>query len=210
VVVASPDVRGEALYLRAGLTARFTIAYFSRRPERVRVGSDLAFVPFAAEPARLEDLAAVDRAVIGHRRDEDHAWLLRDRTGFLCVRDGRPVGYGYVGGGRCGPIALLEERDFPAALAHAETLAHEGTPARAGTPARSGAPGHADTPAGAERERSDPDEELGLDVPLVNRVAVSHLLSRGFRLTPHHMLFLADRPFGAFERYVCMSPTFFF
>jgi hypothetical protein len=198
VIVASPDVRAQALYFRAGLVTRFPVAYFSRRPERVEPFPDLEFEAVVPGRESFEVLASIDAAVLGHRRDEDHLWLLRDKTGFFCVRDGRPVGYGYTGGGRCGPVAMLEEGDFPAALAHAETLASEQLARVA-----------AARPAGAAPLTAE-DEELGLDVPLPNRAAVAHLLARGFRMSPHHMLFLSDRPFGSFERYACMSPTFFF
>jgi len=71
---------------------------------------------------RRESLARLDLAVLGHRRDVDHIWLLTQRQGYFYQRDGQPVGYGYVGSSN-GPFALLNGADFPAVLAHVESQA---------------------------------------------------------------------------------------
>lgn len=122
VIVATSDSRAVALYLKAGVYARFPIYYFSRLPEAVTRATDLTVETVAASPQVIETLAALDLAVLGHRRDLDHLWLLTQRQGYLYYRDGQPVGYGYVSASS-GPFALLYETDFPAVLAHAESQA---------------------------------------------------------------------------------------
>jgi len=78
-----------------------------------------------------------------------------------------------------GPIALCEASDFPAVLARSEAAAARG------------------------------DGRFGVNVPLVNRSAVDHLLARGFQLLDLPTLLMSDEPFGDFERYVVSSPPFF-
>jgi hypothetical protein len=112
-------------------------------------------------------------------RDADHEYLLHDRQIYLYYRGEQLAGYGYFGNG-IGPIALLDETDFPAVLARAETEA-------------------------ARRH----DEEFGMHLPLVNRAAVAHLLARAFQLEPFTVLFMSDAPFGKFENYIVSSPPFF-
>jgi hypothetical protein len=124
-------------------------------------------------------MASLDRAVLGHSRDADHAWLLEIAQGYVYRRAGRPVGYGYVGR-NFGPFALLEPGDFPAVLAHAESQA---------------------LARGADR--------VGFEVPLVNKTAVDYLLGRGYRLDGFFAFFMSDVPLGRFENYICTSPPFF-
>lgn len=177
-IVATLDVRAQVRYLKAGVYARFPIQYFSRSPEAVSVTTDLAFEPVSPSPETIDALRALDVALLGHRRDIDHAWLLTDRQGYVYRRNGQPVGYGYVGH-RSGPFALLNESDFPAVLAHAETQA---------------------------AARGD---EFGVEVPSINRAAVDHLLSRSYQMDAFVAVFMSDAPFGQFEKYICTSPPFF-
>lgn len=118
-IIATPDFRAQALYLKMGVYPRFPIYYFGRTPDIVPLETDLGFVP-AAES--LEALAGIDQQILGHRRDVDHQWLLGERQVYLYTRAGQIVGYGYVGH-RNGPFALLNAADFPAVLAHAESEA---------------------------------------------------------------------------------------
>jgi ribosomal protein S18 acetylase RimI-like enzyme len=121
-IIASPDSRAQALYLKAGLYPRFPVYYFGRMPQRVRVNTDLEFEPVRASREVLQTLGSLDELLLGYRRDVDHTWLLGNRQGYLYYRRGQPAGYGYVGQ-RSGPFALLEAGDFPAVLAHAECQA---------------------------------------------------------------------------------------
>lgn len=179
MIVATIDVRATARYLKAGVYPRFPIYYFSREPQLLPLPDGLTFVPIIASTAPLDALAAIDRAVIGHRRDQDHAWLLSDRQGYLYYRDSQPIGYGYIGDYN-GPFALLHMDDFPAVLAHAERTACE---------------------RGYQR--------FGLDVPLINRSAVDYLLAREFRLDSFFTMLMSDTSFGCFEQYIFTTPTFF-
>ena len=138
-------------YLKAGVYPRFPIYTLSRQPEPVTAPTDLATEPITATPEALAALRELDRATLGFGRDADHAFLLAVRQGYLYRRDGRLAGYGYLGDPN-GPFVLLDARDFPAVLAH------------------------------AEREAAARGGEFGVAVPLVNQVAVDYLLARGCRL----------------------------
>ncbi len=179
IIIATPDFRAQALYLKSGVFPRFPIYYFGRQPEQVPFETDLQFVPLANSEATVSTLAAIDGEVIGHRRDVDQRWFLANRRGYLYVRNGRPVGYGFVGE-TSGPFALLEATDFPAVLAHAESTVFS---------------------EGATR--------FGLEVPMVNETAVTYLLSRKFKIDAFMAMFMSDRPFGNFDRYLITSPPFF-
>ncbi len=179
VIIATTDERAQARYLKLGVYPRFPIYYFTRTPEAVSVATDLQVEPVTASAETLALLRELDEAVLGHGRDADHAWLLTNRQGYVYRRGGRPAGYGYLGY-RNGPFALLEARDFPAVLAQAEAAA-----ARAG------------------------QATFGVEVPMVNRAAVEHLLARGFRFDAFFALFMSDVPLGRFENYICTSPPFF-
>ncbi|MFC2030852.1 GNAT family N-acetyltransferase [Chloroflexota bacterium] len=179
VILASADVRAQARYLKAGLYPRFPVYYFGRSPELIDMDTDLSFEPVTASPETLAAIGALDDELLGFRRDEDHAWLLEDRQGFLYLRRDHPVGYGYLGA-RNGPFGLLDPGDHPTVLAHAESRA-----ARLGL-------GH-----------------FGIEVPLVNQVAVDYLLARGYRLDTLMTILMSDVPFGDFQRYIFTSPPFF-
>lgn len=179
-IIATVDARAQARYLKTGVYPRFPIYYFERRPEAASVPTDLTVEPLTDSPQTFAALRDIDRAILGHRRDIDHAWLMADRNGFLYSRDGRPVGYGYTGRRR-GPFALLDSADTPAALAHAETLAH-----------------------------SLGLTSFGVEVPLINAAAVQYLLARGYKMDAFFAFFMCDQPFGRFENYIALSPPFFF
>jgi GNAT superfamily N-acetyltransferase len=121
-IMATTDIRAQALYLKAGVYPRCPIYYFGCMPERVTVETDLKIEPISTSLEILEMLGALDTALLGYRRDLDHSWFISNRQGYLYLRDDRPVGYGYIGA-NSGPFALLNAGDFPAILAHAETEA---------------------------------------------------------------------------------------
>jgi GNAT superfamily N-acetyltransferase len=176
-IIASPDVRALALYLKSGLSVRFPLYYFWRRPEAVNLEGDLRFEPISTSTGNLALLGEIDRQILEHRRERDHHWLIDGRQGYLYYRDGHPVGYGYIGTAS-GPFALLEESDYPAVLAHAETLS------------------------------ASMGRHFGLEVPMVNETAVKYLLQRGFHMDTFVAQFLSDAPFGQFDKYIVTSPPF--
>lgn len=178
VIIATPDTRSLARYLKVGVYPRFPTFYFSRPAEKVAVTSDLRPEPISLSPENLARLRAIDWLVLGHQRDVDHAWLLEGQQGYLYYRGGEPVGYGYLGQNQ-GPFALLNETDFPAVLAHAET------------------------------EAAAQGIIFGVEAPMINRAAVDYLLSRGCQMDSFFAFFMSDAPFGKFENYIFPSPPFF-
>src|SRR5579859_4144489 len=150
-ILASTDSRAQALYLKCSVYPRFFVKYFSRAPERAHVDTDLMIEPVVATDDTLAAFAKVDRVVLDIQRDAIHRFLLGDRQGYLFRRGAHAVGYSYVGQ-RAGPFAVLDESDFPAVLAHAESLA-------------------------AERGAAS----FGVNVPMINRAAINYLLDRKFR-----------------------------
>lgn len=122
VIIATADVRAQARYLKNGVYARFPLVYFWREAEEVPLETDLEIVSASPSPDTYAALRQIDAQILGHHHDEDHAWLMAQRDGYLYRRNGDVVGYGYCGYYN-GPFALLRETDFPAALGHAESQA---------------------------------------------------------------------------------------
>lgn len=178
-IIATVDTRAQTRYLKLGVVGRFPCYYLDRSPEVVSYSTDLVVEPLTPTQPMLATLAAIDKSILGHRRDVDHQFLMTNRLGSVYYRRGQAVGYGYVGH-RSGPFALLDPNDFPAVLAHAESQA-----AQAG------------------------QTEMGLDVPGVNRHALLYLLARGYKVDAFMTLMMSDEPFGTFERYILTTPAFF-
>lgn len=78
-----------------------------------------------------------------------------------------------------GPFALLDAGDYPAVLAH------------------------------AEREAAAGGYTFGIEVPLINRAAVDHLLARGCHMDGFYEFFMSDAPLGHYENYIFSSPPLF-
>ena len=177
-IIATTDVRAQARYYASGTAARFPIAALTGTPSDE--APDLG--DLEAMTATVDDLAALndlERTVLEFTRGEEFRWLLSQREGYLYRRDGRPVGYGFVGATGSGPIAALDAADQVPILRHIE--------ARAATLDR---------------------EELGLEVPMVNEIAIRHLLSRGFKMDQFLTLLMSSRPFGQFDRFIGFAPPF--
>lgn len=179
VIVATTDARAQARYLKTGVLPRFPSVYWERAPEGIQVESDLEFVPAENSRATMETLAELDRAILGHTREADHEYLMGARELLFYRRAGKVVGYGYLAAGT-GPVALLETRDFPAVMAHAERAA-----------------------------LARGDSEVGFEIPMINRAAVEYLLARKYKLDAFYTFFMSDAEFGKFENYVFTSPPFF-
>lgn len=178
-IIATPDLRALARYLRAGLAARFPIYGFTRDARTLAPPPGLIAQPMGDCAETLDTIAAIDRANLGFRRDVDHQWLRRVREGYLFHVGSRLVGYGYVGGIYNGPIAVLDERDWPDVLAYAEGRAAALAPV------------------------------ISLDVPLVNIAAAAWLLRQGYRMSDFVNYYLSDEPAGHFERHIITTPSFF-
>lgn len=180
IVIATTDTRAVTRYLRAGVYPISPLQGFAGPPSAE--GHDLAGLTFERVTdveEGVEQMAAVDQDVLGYRRDAEHRYMLAERDGYLYRRGDRIAGYGYMGD-RAGPLAMLTRADLVPALGHLEARAHE---------------------RGLE--------SVEFEVPLVNRVAIDHLLGRGFRVDPFVVYLMSDRDFVSYERYVVTSPPFF-
>lgn len=178
LVTATPELRAQALYMRSGVYARQLLYRFSCTPQPTTVASDLVMEPAPPSTVALPPFAELDGAILGFERDDDQAWLLSDRQGWLYRRQGQVVGYGYTGA-QSGPFALLNPADFPAVLAHAENQA-----------------------AAAGRK------EFALWVPSTNRHATDYLLAHNYLVRPFVATLFSDAPFGRLDHYVNTDPPF--
>jgi GNAT superfamily N-acetyltransferase len=179
-IIATPDLRALSRYYRAGTVVRFPIVSLTGPPAAAAEASDLDIVRASTDD--IPELAALERSILEFDRGADElAWLLEQREGYLYRRDGRAVGFAFIGpsGTGTGPIGALEPTDQVPILLHAE--------------ARAKALGR---------------EEVGFEVPMINEVAMRHLLDRLFRMDPFMTLLLTSRPFGQFDRFIAFSPPF--
>lgn len=176
-IIATLDERALYRYLKLGVYGRFPLKYFSRKAERVDVETDLKIEPLQLEIHR-EHIGRVDQQILQHTRETLHAWIASSRDGFVYSRRGQVVGYGYVGSSS-GPFALLDENDFPAVLAHAESwMAEQG-------------------------------KDFGAEAPLTNEKAIQHFIDRKYEIDSFSAILMSNVPFGKFENYLCFSPEFF-
>ena len=176
-IIATLDERALARYLKAGVYARFPLKFFYRQAEKVDFTTDLAIDPMQLN-IHLDAMNQIDKQIIGHSRPVVHEWIATTRDGFVYKRGGEIVGYGYAGSSS-GPFAVLDENDFPAVLAHAESLIAE------------------------------TGGEFGVETPLINKKAIQYFLDRKFKIDSFTALFMSNVPFGKFENYLCFSPEFF-
>jgi GNAT superfamily N-acetyltransferase len=89
VIIATNDRRGLARYYGAGTVARFAMFSMTGQPRRTQAGT-LDVV--SAGPADIDELAAIERAVVGYARCADYPWLLKHREVYKYQRAGRTVG----------------------------------------------------------------------------------------------------------------------
>jgi GNAT superfamily N-acetyltransferase len=183
IIIASPDQRSIPIYLKVGVYPRAPISYVYREnPEIIPYESDLETIAVTDSQEHLSWLNQIDREIIGFERTIDHLFLIADekeRRGYFFMRDGACVGYGYIGK-RNGPIALLNNADFPTILAFAETDA-------------------------AKNGR----KEFGVDAILSNRVVIDYLLSRKCRIDTAFMeSLMTAEPTIKLENYIPTAPAF--
>lgn len=179
-IIATGDVRALARYHRADTSIQFPILGLNGAP------SAGAAEPVGLEAERitdrsgLDEVAAIERAVLGYDRGpHELGWLLDRREAYRYRRDGRTSAFAFVGRDGVGPIASLDPVHLPAVLGHVE--------------GRAAAIGR---------------EELNFEVPAPNVGAIRHLLGRGYRLDPFVTYLMANRPFGQFDRYLGFTPPF--
>ena len=176
-IIATLDERALYRYMKMGVRGRFMFKYFYRKAEKVEVQTDLQIERIDLS-AHLEQMNQIDKELVNHTRKDIHEWLVSVREGFVYKRGNNIVGYGYVGANH-GPFAVLDENDFPAVLAHAESLTAE------------------------------KGEEFGAAVPLVNKKAIDYFIEHKYKIDTFSALFMSNVPFGKFENYLCFAPEFF-
>lgn len=179
VIIATTDVRAQARYYRSGTVARFPIVALGGAPRPGDADVGLEAVRLAPDAPELEDVRRIEAAVLEFDRGAELAALAEEREGYLYRRDGAPVGFAFVGRSGTGPIAALDPAEQPAMLDHVE--------------ARAAALG---------------GDEVSFEVPMVNGVAIGHLLDRGMRMDPFYTFLMSSRPFGQFDRYIGYAPPF--
>ena len=180
-IIATTDVRAQARYYAAGCVARFPIMQLLGTPGAdAWEGQPTRLEPLRATDADAPALAEIERRVLEFDRGtEEFRWLLAEREGYLYRRDGTPVGYGFVGQSGSGPVAALDPGDQVDILRHLEARAHDFG-----------------------------RKELAFEVPMVNEVAMRHLLARGYQMDTFLTLMMSSRPFGHFDRFIGFAPPF--
>lgn len=183
LIEATLDVRAQARYVKTGLHPRVPI-YNLMSTELVlqnvpTVETDLQCEAVTAPQSEMHD---IDRAILEYVRRVEHEWLAVNRQLYLARRAGQVVGYFYMGkevGAFDGPMALLDNADFPALLNFWERLAI----------ARGG--------------------DFGLEIPTTNAPALHYLMGRGYRLEKIITVMMTDSAWGDFSRYILTSPPLF-
>ena len=181
-IIATTDERALSRYYAAGTVARFPILTLTGVPRSVESGNGLTPRPLGiGATADLGAVREIELATLESARGEaEIRWLLRDREGYLYMRNGKPIGFAFVGKNGVGPIAVLEPSDLPDVLGHVENRA-----------------------AGLALDK------IEFQLPGPNEVAARHLLSRGFRIDAWVNLLMSDRPFGQFDRVLGFGPPLF-
>jgi len=173
-ILATQDPRALSRYLRSGVRFVTSVIDFTGPPSPASVPTDLEFERLTPSSAAVDQIAAIEAHVIGHRREVDTAFLLEERPAWLTRRGGDVVGFAF--GARdelAGPMAALDPADIPALLAFVETRAAE-----AGEPT------------------------IDFSVPMANALAVRHLLERGLRIDPFVAMLLVDDDSMHLDRWI--------
>lgn len=178
LILSTGDVRAMGRYLKLGLWGQGVVCRFDCPQPRHEVLPDDS-QPVRAEPGAelVQELAALDRAVLGFSRDLDHHWWLRTRDCWVLRRDGAVSAYAYLMPAYTGPFAAPRADDMIGLLIHAENLACEG------------------------------GWDHGLRICLSNRPAANHLLGRGYGMDGFWLHVLADIELPGLDTYVLCSPA---
>jgi GNAT superfamily N-acetyltransferase len=176
LILATNDVRALARYYAADTVARFGVASLTAAPKPTD-GDAGDLEAVATTSDDTSLIAEIERAVVGYARDADYPWLSDQREGYLYYRRGRVAGFSFFSATGIGPIAAIEPADQRAILLHLERRAHESSV-----------------------------DEINFQVPTVNAIAMNHLLGRGFKIDAPLNLFMSNREFGRFDRFIAFGP----
>jgi GNAT superfamily N-acetyltransferase len=119
----------QGLYMRHGLMPRHLIYACSVKRDVLQSGLSGSFLKHRPiDASHLEDLARIDMAALGTRRDHHHSFLLEGSTkGVLFENEGRLAGYAYVTAeGGIGPLAVIDPSAMAPALKTALAIGLEG------------------------------------------------------------------------------------
>ncbi len=180
-IIATSDLRALGRYLKEQVYIQFPVyKLYTESPQVVEYATDIQFKKFEEVDNVLPILNQIDHKILEVEREIDHQWFMDDRQGYLYYRGDKPVGYGYMNERNSGPFALLDDADFPAILAHAETIA-----------------------ATSEQNR------LFIAVPMINQIALDYLLMRNFKMHPSFCYVMSEKSFGKFTNYLQTRPMLF-
>ena len=174
-VWASIDEAALAAYMKVGMLPGTQLFTFQSKPTRLpaqRAG-------YTSAPAKADEIAALDRELVGVERQVDHAyWNAHGFARRAVHRDGRVVGYYYLIDGIVGPAGWVSDIDGE------ETLGF------------------------AIREAASTHDTVALSIPGMNHVALPVALACGLRLVRmSHILWTS--PIGHMDRYVPSGPMLF-
>ncbi|HXV22880.1 MAG TPA: GNAT family N-acetyltransferase [Alphaproteobacteria bacterium] len=188
-ILASQDPRALSLYVRSGVNYVTTSVDFIIASRQIEPATDLRFERVGSDGAAVEAITALEQEVLGYRREPDVRFLLSIRPAWLALRAGSVVGFAFgphpkqqasrVQPNGSGPMAALNADDLPAILDHV---------------------------IGAVQAASA--GKFSITVPLINRVAVAHLLGRGGRIDPFYMKILASDDSMRLDRWILTNPAF--
>jgi GNAT superfamily N-acetyltransferase len=184
---AFPSGRGEVRVIIATNDVRALARYYAADTVARFPIASLSGQPKPAQTGELEVasataddvaiIAELETAVVGYARDVDYPWLLREREGLLYRRGNRAVGFAFFHKTGLGPIAALEPADQRFILDDLENRAHAASV-----------------------------QEVSFSVPMINEIAMNHLFSRGFKIDGPVHLFMSNRSFGSFDRFITFGP----
>jgi GNAT superfamily N-acetyltransferase len=186
---AFPVGRGDVRLIIATNDVRALARYYAADTVARFSMASLAAAPKSASVARGLEVtratpddtgvvAEIEKAVVGFARHDDYPWLFEHREAYLYRRRGEVIGFGFFSETGVGPIAALKPDDQNELLLHLEDRAHA---------------------CGVE--------EVNFQVPTVNAVAMRHLLGRGFKFDAPLNIFMSDRSFGQFDRFIAFGPS---
>jgi GNAT superfamily N-acetyltransferase len=179
-LIATRDVRALVRYYGAGLAIQLPMLEFSGATQATEPPAGLA-VRRVGSPSDVDAIRSIERELLGfERRPAALATLVAAREPYLYLRDATPVGFAFVSPDGIGPIGALSPDDMPAILLHVEGRLHE---------------------LGVDT--------MELELPAPNAAAARHLLARGHRIDPRMSYLMAERPFGAFDRFIGFNPPLF-
>jgi len=174
-VWSSSDLPAMAAYMKLGMLPGAQMMFFEGSPQL----SARALSGYATQPLKRAFAMALDKTVLGTRREVDHAFF--GRTGWEgreVLQDGKSIGYYYLDGGSIGPAAWIESTHGTAVLAL------------------------------ACRDAGASGSKVSLRVPGMNHAALRFALESGLRFTGFSHL-LMSAPFAHLEQYVPSGPALF-